>query len=591
MSTAPDVVLDRLTALHPKVIDLVLDRVHRLLEALDHPEARLPPVVHIAGTNGKGSTLAMLRAGLEGAGDTTHAYTSPHLARFNERIRVAGELIADDDLARLLAECEVANGGAPITFFEITTCAAILAFARTPADWTLLEVGLGGRLDATNVITPALTVITPVSMDHESYLGDTLAKIAGEKAGILKRGVPCVVGPQQEEALDVIEARAARIGAPLHVHGQHWHVTEEAGRLVFQDEDGLMDLPLPRLIGAHQVANAGAAIAALRLLGRADGADAAMTDVEWPARLQRLRSGPLVKAAGTAELWLDGGHNPAAGAALAEALTRLPDRPLQLDLRHAQHQGRDRLHEAPRNPSPPPPRRLHPRRGEHAHGRADRRRRDPRAPSGLGGRLRRQRHRHDHRRRPTRPHPHLRLALPCGPRPAGERMIRAALLLALATPAQAATHAFCWTGAAGYRVEGTITYPDGARGILTEEDVTGFAIEGWRDDTLLGRWSLDERTPDTTFILRFDAETLSFPMGGYESDGTYQAWNADGTATDCGDPGFGFNGGNRAQDVCVDGTFVEESGIAPGTPLAVSAGGTPCGPLPMSALTAQRRVG
>lgn len=317
-------------ALHPKVIDLVLDRVHRLLAALDHPEARIPPVIHIAGTNGKGSTQAMLRAGLEGAGDTVHAYTSPHLARFHERIRTAGTLVSEDDLARLLAECEAANGDAPITFFEITTCAAFLAFARHKADWTLLEVGLGGRLDATNVVTPALTVITPVSMDHEAFLGTTLAAIAGEKAGILKRGIPCVVGPQEDAALDVIEATAARLGAPLHVHGQHWHVTEEAGRLIFQDEDGLMDLPLPRLIGAHQVQNAGMAIAALRLLDRAAGAEAAMTNADWPARLQRLKSGPLVDLAGPADLWLDGGHNPAAGAALAEALTRLPPRPLHL---------------------------------------------------------------------------------------------------------------------------------------------------------------------------------------------------------------------------------------------------------------------
>ncbi len=330
MTEGSDVVLQRLMSLHPKVIDLVLDRVHRLLGALDHPERAIPPVVHIAGTNGKGSTLAMIRAGLEGAGDTVHAYTSPHLARFHERIRVAGDLIAEDELSALLTECEQANGDAPVTYFEITTCAAFLAFARTPADWTLLEVGLGGRLDATNVVDPALCVITPVSMDHEGFLGDTLAAIAGEKAGILKRGVPCVVGPQDDAALEVIERQAARLGAPLHVHGQHWHVAEEAGRLIFQDETGLMDLPLPRLIGRHQAHNAGAAIAALRLLDRATGAEAAMTRAEWPARLQRLRSGPLVDAAGGAELWLDGGHNPAAGAALAEALTRLPPAPLHL---------------------------------------------------------------------------------------------------------------------------------------------------------------------------------------------------------------------------------------------------------------------
>ncbi len=329
MTTGSDVVLTRLMSLHPKVIDLVLDRVHRLLAVLDHPETRLPPVIHIAGTNGKGSTLAMIRAGLEGAGETCHAYTSPHLARFHERIRVAGELIGEGELIRLLEECEVANGTDPITYFEITTCAALLAFARTPADWTLLEVGLGGRLDATNVVNPRLTVIAPVSMDHEAFLGDTLPKIAAEKAGVLKPGVPCIVGPQEEAALEVIEYRAARLNAPLLIHGQHWHVTEEDGRLVYQDETGLMDLPLPRLIGAHQVDNAGMAVAALRALGRAEGAEAAMTRAEWPARLQRLKSGPLVQAA-PADIWLDGGHNPAAGAALAEALGRLPPRPLNL---------------------------------------------------------------------------------------------------------------------------------------------------------------------------------------------------------------------------------------------------------------------
>ncbi|MFN3144614.1 MAG: bifunctional folylpolyglutamate synthase/dihydrofolate synthase [Paracoccaceae bacterium] len=329
---ASDIILDRMMALHPKIIDLTLDRVWRLLAALDHPERALPPVIHVAGTNGKGSVQAMLRAGLEATGARVHAYTSPHLARFHERIRLAGSLIEEPHLAAVLDECETANGGAPITYFEITTCAALLAFARIPADWTLLEVGLGGRLDATNVVeAPALTVITPVSYDHQQFLGDTLPLIAGEKAGILKRGVPCIVGPQEDDALAVIEDRAARLGAPLHVHGQHWHVAEENGRLVFQDETGLLDLPLPNLIGRHQVENAGIALAALRVLGQPDPAfEAAVTRAEWPARLQRLRRGPLVEAAGTAELWLDGGHNPAAGHALAEALTRLPPRPTHL---------------------------------------------------------------------------------------------------------------------------------------------------------------------------------------------------------------------------------------------------------------------
>jgi dihydrofolate synthase/folylpolyglutamate synthase len=318
--------------LHPKLIDLTLDRVHRLLEATGHPERALPPVIHVAGTNGKGSTLAMIRAGLEAGGETCHVYTSPHLARFHERIRLAGTLIAEDALSQILDDCLAANGSTPITFFEITTVAAFLAFARTPADWTLLEVGLGGRLDATNVIdTPRLTIITPVDLDHQQFLGETVAAIAGEKAGILKRGVPCVVAPQHEDALEVIEARAAKLGAPLLVHGQHWHVTTEHGRLVFQDEDGLLDLPLPVLPGPHQVQNAGTALAALRALGKGDAAaEAAMTRAEWPARMQRLRHGPLVEAAGSCELWLDGGHNPAGGRAVAATLRGMPSRPTHL---------------------------------------------------------------------------------------------------------------------------------------------------------------------------------------------------------------------------------------------------------------------
>ncbi|PZX12060.1 dihydrofolate synthase/folylpolyglutamate synthase [Celeribacter halophilus] len=324
-----DIILDRLMSLHPKIIDLVLDRVWRLLDALDHPERKLPPVIHLAGTNGKGSTQAMIRAGLEAAGKRVHAYTSPHLARFHERIRLAGALISEDALMEVLEECERANGGAPITYFEITTVAGLLAMARTPADYTLLEVGLGGRLDATNVVEkPELTIITPISIDHTQFLGETLAEIAAEKAGIIKRGVPCVVGPQPDEALEVIEATAARLGAPLLRYGQEWHVWEERGRLIFQDEHGLRDLPLPRLIGHHQILNAGAAIAALRHLGYDDAAfEAALTDAYWPARMQTLKTGPLVEAAPDADLWLDGGHNPAAGEALAEALDRLPPRP------------------------------------------------------------------------------------------------------------------------------------------------------------------------------------------------------------------------------------------------------------------------
>jgi len=319
-------------SLHPKIIDLTLDRMHRLLTALGNPEKHLPPVIHLAGTNGKGSTQAMIRAGLEADGNRVHAYTSPHLARFHERIRLAGELITEDYLNEVLAECEEANGDITITYFEITTCAALLAFARSDAEYTLLETGLGGRLDATNVVeTPRLCVITPISIDHQQYLGETIEEIAAEKAGILKHGVYCVVGPQQDAALEVIEAQAAKVGAALLIHGQHWQVWEENGRLVYQDENGLLDLPMPNLIGAHQVQNAGAAIAALRALGKPESAcDAAITKVEWPARMQRLRHGPLVEAAGQAEVWLDGGHNPAAGQALGEALKRLPERPSYL---------------------------------------------------------------------------------------------------------------------------------------------------------------------------------------------------------------------------------------------------------------------
>ncbi|MFP7569734.1 bifunctional folylpolyglutamate synthase/dihydrofolate synthase [Marivita sp. S2033] len=319
-------------SLHPKVIDLTLDRVWSLLDALDHPERKLPPVIHIAGTNGKGSTQAMIRAGLEAAHQTVHAYTSPHLARFHERIRLAGELITEDALTQVLDECYAANDGANITYFEITTCAALLAFSRTPTDYTLLEVGLGGRLDATNVIdAPALTIITPVSMDHESYLGDTLAQIAGEKAGIIKRGVPCIVGPQPDEALAVVETRAAKLGAPLLAFGQHWHVGRENGRLVYQDDTGLLDLDLPNLPGPHQIENAGMALAALRYLKMSDAAfDGAVGNADWPARLQNLRSTALNALAPDADIWLDGGHNPAAGLALAAHLKTLPDRPTHL---------------------------------------------------------------------------------------------------------------------------------------------------------------------------------------------------------------------------------------------------------------------
>jgi dihydrofolate synthase/folylpolyglutamate synthase len=323
-----DAILTRMMALHPKVIDLTLDRVWRLLDRLGNPQERLPPVVHIAGTNGKGSTLAMIRAGLEAAEKRVHAYTSPHLARFHERIRLAGALIGETELSQRLEDCYQTNGADPITYFEITTCAALKAMAECPADFTLLEVGLGGRLDATNVIAkPKLSIITPISIDHQQFLGDTLPEIAAEKAGIIKPGVPVIIGPQQEAALEVIEAHAQQLRAPVQVYGQHWHVSEERGRLIFQDECGLLDLPLPNLPGAHQIQNAGTALAALRHLELQESAcEAAITQAQWPARLQRLREGPLPALAPGAELWLDGGHNPAAGDALAQFLASLPKR-------------------------------------------------------------------------------------------------------------------------------------------------------------------------------------------------------------------------------------------------------------------------
>lgn len=327
-----DVILDRMMALHPKVIDLTLDRMYRLLSALGNPQNNLPPVIHIAGTNGKGSTLAMIRAGLEAMGKTVHSYTSPHLVHFHERIRLNGELITEPALSALLDECYAANGGEEITYFEITTCAAFLAYARTSADYLLLEVGLGGRLDATNVVDhPALTVITPVDLDHQQFLGDTLPEIAAEKAGIIKPGVPCVIGPQYLPALEEIEMRAQRRGAPTLGYGKEWFVEAKQEQTAYRDEVGTLTLSLPNLPGAHQVRNAGAALAALRQLGADDTAcEAAVTKAAWPARMQRLTFGPLVEAAGKAELWLDGGHNPAAGQALAAVLAQQEARPTHL---------------------------------------------------------------------------------------------------------------------------------------------------------------------------------------------------------------------------------------------------------------------
>jgi dihydrofolate synthase/folylpolyglutamate synthase len=308
----------------------------RILARLGNPQEKLPPVIHVAGTNGKGSTVAYLRAIMEEASLGVHCYTSPHLVRFHERIRLAGQsgssLVPEAELAALLEECEAANGGEPITFFEITTAAAFLAFARLPADYLLLEVGLGGRLDATNVIAaPQLTVITTIDYDHQQYLGDTLSLIAGEKAGVLKRGVRAIIGPQPLEALEKIESVAARVRAPLLIANQDWQAYEQHGRLVFQDENGLLDLPLPQLAGRHQIDNAGNAIATIRALADKRISDAhiaaGLRSVQWPARMQRLGPGVLSQwVPEGCEIWLDGGHNPSGGRALAQAFSELNER-------------------------------------------------------------------------------------------------------------------------------------------------------------------------------------------------------------------------------------------------------------------------
>ncbi len=338
MSTSEsNAVLTRLMALHPKLIDLSLGRVEALLARLGNPERKLPPVVHIAGTNGKGSTIAMMHAALEAAGRRVHVYTSPHLVRFHERIRVAGKLISEEKLTALLKECEAANRAEPITFFEITTAAAFLAFQRTPADVVLLETGLGGRLDATNLIDkPHLTVITPVSMDHQHFLGDTLGAIAAEKAGILKRGVPCVLARQLPEARATIVEIARTVKAPLIERGVDWKIAMRGDNLIFDDALGRRLFPPSALEGPHQVENAGLAIAALGRLGdlspKPKAIAAGMANVAWPGRLQRLTRGPLVQAVPEGwELWLDGGHNPAAGEHLAvHAGSQWKDRPLHL---------------------------------------------------------------------------------------------------------------------------------------------------------------------------------------------------------------------------------------------------------------------
>ncbi|MCZ6860257.1 MAG: bifunctional folylpolyglutamate synthase/dihydrofolate synthase [Alphaproteobacteria bacterium] len=316
-------VLARVQRLHPRVIDLSLGRIERLLAGLGHPEKALPPVVHIAGTNAKGSTLAFLRAMLEAAGYDVHLYTSPHLVRFNERIVLAGKEIADEALIALLMECEAANGEEPITFFEIITAAAFLAFARTPADILLLETGLGGRLDATNVIgRPLLTAITPIGHDHAQFLGHTIGGIAAEKAGILKAGVSALLSRQPAEAMQVIERCAAGIGAPLVRADKDWRVMQDNDGFTYKGTGDPISLPVPALAGNHQIENAGLALACLERLAFYRVDEAAMRNglahARWPARLQRLTEGPLIEAAPPAwEIWLDGGHNRLAAEALA----------------------------------------------------------------------------------------------------------------------------------------------------------------------------------------------------------------------------------------------------------------------------------
>jgi dihydrofolate synthase/folylpolyglutamate synthase len=337
-----DAALERLKTLHPQLIDLSLDRTLRLLEALGRPQDKLPPVIHVAGTNGKGSTVAFLRAIAEAAGMTVHVLTSPHLVRFAERIRVAGTLIEETALADILERVETANAGQPITFFEITTVAALLVFAETPADLCLIEVGLGGRYDATNVIdAPAVSVITPVDYDHQDFLGSELSRIAWEKAGIIKAGRPVVVAHQNPEAAVVIEAEADKLGAPLICAGRDFDAFGQAGRLAFQNDRGLIDLPPPNLFGPHQFGNAGVAVAAALALGDPRINEAALAEgvshAVWPARMQRLTAGPLAEkaAARGADLWLDGGHNPHAARALADVAKGLrarDGRPLTLIL-------------------------------------------------------------------------------------------------------------------------------------------------------------------------------------------------------------------------------------------------------------------
>lgn len=336
--TSSDALLARSLALHPKIIDLSLGRIQHLLEKLGHPQKQLPPVIHVAGTNGKGSTIAFMRAMLEAANLRVHVYTSPHLVRFHERIRIGkrggGELVSEHALVEALRHTEAVNNGDPITVFEMTTAVAMSLFAENPADVVLLEVGLGGRFDATNVIDrPATCVVTAISDDHKEYLGDTLPKIAFEKAGIFKKGVPAVIAPQHSlDAQSVLIEQAMRYGASsVAIGGESYHVREEGGRLVYEDDDRLLDLPLPALSGRHQYENAATAIAALRSAGFAEAGakeiETGLLKAVWPARMQRITKGRLVgmMQSGT-EIWIDGGHNPDGGRVIAQALAEREDK-------------------------------------------------------------------------------------------------------------------------------------------------------------------------------------------------------------------------------------------------------------------------
>ncbi len=327
--------LDQLSLRHPKGYDLSLERIGRLMAALGDPQHRLPPVFHVAGTNGKGSVVAFLRAMLAEAGHTAHVHTSPHLVTVHERFRLGGpdggRLVDDAVLKDALQRAVEANDDAPITLFELLAAAMFVMFREHAAEYCVIEVGLGGRLDATNLIErPAAAIITPIALDHQGFLGETIAEIAGEKAGIIKPGVPVIIGPQEGDALDVLVARAAAVGSPTMIAGQDFDFYEQEGRLVYQDGTGLLDLSLPRLRGHHQLANAAVAIAALRSAGPAisdDTVDKAMSKVEWPGRMERLKPGRLTAALppGT-DVWIDGGHNPAAARAVAAELANIEDR-------------------------------------------------------------------------------------------------------------------------------------------------------------------------------------------------------------------------------------------------------------------------